>query len=85
LRLGASTGISDENNALKTGHDPVRRCWPGWLHELGIRVALLPEVAEPGTPIGTIDPALAARFGLPAGVVIAAGTTDGRGFSRDRR
>jgi sugar (pentulose or hexulose) kinase len=76
-RLGAPAGISDENNALKTGYDPVRRCWPGWLDELGIRVALLPEVAEPGTPIGTIDPALAARFGLPAGVVIAAGTTDG--------
>jgi sugar (pentulose or hexulose) kinase len=76
-RLGAPAGISDENNALKTGYDPVRRCWPSWLRDLGIRMALLPEVVEPGTPIGTIDPALAARFGLPAGVVIAAGTTDG--------
>jgi sugar (pentulose or hexulose) kinase len=76
-RLGAWPGISDENNALKTGYDPVRRCWPGWLRDLGIRASLLPEVVEPGTPIGTIDPALAARFGLPAGVVIAAGTTDG--------
>jgi hypothetical protein len=26
-------------------------------------VALLPEVVEPGTPIGAIDPALATRFG----------------------
>jgi sugar (pentulose or hexulose) kinase len=76
-RLGARLGISDENNALKTGYDPVRRCWPGWLRALGIRVALLPDIVEPGTPIGTLDPALAARFGLPAGVVIAAGTTDG--------
>ena len=76
-QLGAPVGISDENNALKTGYDPVRRCWPSWLRGLGIREALLPEVVEPGTPLGTIDPALAIRFGLPADVVIAAGTTDG--------
>ena len=76
-RLGAPLGISDENNALKTGYDPVLRCWPGWLRDLGIRFALLPDVVEPGTPVGTIDPTLAARFGLPADTVIAAGTTDG--------
>jgi sugar (pentulose or hexulose) kinase len=76
-RLGAPAGISDENNVLKTGYDPMRRCWPGWLRDLGIRATLLPEVVEPGTPIGTLDPAVATRFGLPAGVVIAAGTTDG--------
>jgi sugar (pentulose or hexulose) kinase len=76
-QLGAPLGISDENNALKTGYDPVQRCWPSWLRGLGVRVALLPEVVEPGTPIGAIDPALATRFGLPVDVVIAAGTTDG--------
>ncbi len=76
-RLGAPAGISDENNALKTGYDPVRRCWPSWLRDLGIREALLPEIVEPGTPIGTLEPAVATRFGLPADVVIAAGTTDG--------
>jgi sugar (pentulose or hexulose) kinase len=76
-QLGAPLGISDENNALKTGYDPVQRCWPSWLRGLGVRVALLPEVVEPGTPIGAIDPVLATRFGLPADVVIAAGTTDG--------
>jgi sugar (pentulose or hexulose) kinase len=76
-RLGAPACISDGNNALKTGYDPVQRCWPEWFRELGIRPSLLPEVVEPGTPIGTIDPELAARFGLPPAVVIAAGTTDG--------
>jgi sugar (pentulose or hexulose) kinase len=76
-RLGAPPGVSDENNALKTGYDPVLRCWPRWLRDLGIRLDLLPEVVEPGTPVGTIDPGLAARFGLPAGTVIGAGTTDG--------
>jgi sugar (pentulose or hexulose) kinase len=76
-RLGAPPGMSDENNALKTGYDPLLRCWPGWLRGLGIRAEMLPQVIEPGTRAGTVDPALAARFGLQAGVVIAAGTTDG--------
>ncbi len=77
MRLGAPAGVSDENNALKTGYDPVRRCWPSWMRALGVRVDLLPEVVRPGTPIGTVDSAVAGRFGLRAGVVIAAGTTDG--------
>jgi sugar (pentulose or hexulose) kinase len=76
-RLGAPLGISDGNNALKTGYDSVRRCWPGWLRDLGIRVALLPEVVYPYMLIGTIDPPVATRLGLPANVMIAAGTTDG--------
>ncbi len=75
--VGAPPGISDENNALKTGYDPVLRSWPGWLRDLGIRCALLPEVVEPGTPVGTVDPALAVRFGIPADAVVVAGTTDG--------
>jgi len=76
-QLGAPLGISDENNALKTGYDPLQRRWPGWLRDLGIRVTLLPEVVEPGKSIGTLAPALATRFGLAANVVIVAGTTDG--------
>jgi sugar (pentulose or hexulose) kinase len=76
-RLGAPPGQSDENNALKTGYDPVLQCWPRWLRDLGVRLDLLPEVVEPGTPVGTIDSGLAARFGLPADTVIGAGTTDG--------
>jgi len=76
-RLGAPPGISDENNALETGYDPVLRCWPGWLRDLGIRLDLLPEVVEPATPLGTIDPSLAGRSGLTANTVIVAGTTDG--------
>ena len=37
-------GVSDENNALKLGYDPVSRAWPAWLDELGVRRELLPEV-----------------------------------------
>ena len=38
---------------------------------------LLPEVLVPGATIGPIDPAIAARLGLPETAIICAGTTDG--------
>ncbi|MCY1292928.1 D-ribulose kinase [compost metagenome] len=69
--------VSDENNALKTGYDPVSRSWPEWIGRTGARVELLPDVLPAGAPIATIAPAAAEAFDLPAGVVIVAGTTDG--------
>jgi sugar (pentulose or hexulose) kinase len=76
-RLGAKHGLSDENNALKLGYDPVTRSWPDWLDELGVPRALLPKVLVPGTPFAAIDPAVARSLGLPPSAEIAAGTTDG--------
>jgi sugar (pentulose or hexulose) kinase len=64
LRLFGVT-FSDENNALKTGYDPVARRWPGFIAALGLD-GLLPDVL----PVG----ALAARR---HGRAIVAGTTDG--------
>lgn len=75
-RLCGRFGFSDSNNALKLGYDPVQRCWPAWLAQLGLPGGLLPEVREPGTPLGELLPKLARRLGLPAGVRIVAGTTD---------
>ncbi|WP_026619032.1 D-ribulokinase [Ensifer sp. WSM1721] len=69
--------VSDENNALKTGYDPVARCWPDWLARTGARVDLLPEVLPAGSPVATISPAAAEALGLPRDVVVVAGTTDG--------
>jgi len=69
-------GISDANNCLKLGYDPVAGRWPDWLVPLGVRTDLLPEVVSPGTPIGTVSAAAAAEFGLAAGTVVVAGTTD---------
>ncbi len=69
--------VSDTNNALKTGYDPVAGAWPGWIGEVGMRQRLLPEVVAPGTRVGRVTAAAAARFGLPAGTPVAAGTTDG--------
>ncbi|MFZ4409236.1 MAG: FGGY-family carbohydrate kinase, partial [Paracraurococcus sp.] len=65
---------SDENNALKTGYDPVARGWPGWIAATGLDAALLPEVAVPGTKLGEVG---GNRFGLPQDAVVCAGTTDG--------
>ncbi|KQZ13228.1 carbohydrate kinase [Mesorhizobium sp. Root554] len=76
-RLAGHFGTTDENNALKTGYDPIERCWPDWMAATGLRMDLLPRVVTPGAPIETIDPAMARAFGLSPDIVIVAGTTDG--------
>lgn len=69
--------VSDENNALKTGYDPVSRAWPAWMAEVGVVVAKLPTVVAAGTKVGTILPDVATAFGLPDDVAVVSGTTDG--------
>ena len=69
--------VSDANNALKTGYDPVARGWPAWIERVGVDAALLPDIVAPGVSVGAIAPASARAFGLPADVCVAAGTTDG--------
>lgn len=75
-RLAGRYGITDENNALKLGYDPINRCWPDWLDQTGVSRRLLPEVVPPGRPIGTIDAATGNRWGLTAATRIVSGTTD---------
>lgn len=75
-RLSGRAGVSDQNNALKLGYDPLAESWPDWLDALGVPRNLLPEVVPPGTPIGPLRPALARSLGLPAETLIVAGTTD---------
>lgn len=69
--------ISDANNALKTGYDPSRDCWGGWIAETGLDMAVLPDVVAPGAPVGQITAAAAAEFGLTPDTQVVAGTTDG--------
>lgn len=64
---------SDESNALKTGYDPVKRCWPDWLQQTPLRSGLLPDVVAAGTFTGRTD----GGYGLPAGAKLVAGVTDG--------
>lgn len=75
-RLGARYGISDWNNALKLGFDPVAEAWPDWLDGLALAPVRLPDVVAPGTPIGVLDPRLVEPTGLAAGTALVAGTTD---------
>jgi D-ribulokinase len=75
-RLSGRHGVSDENNALKLGYDPVARAWPPWLDQLGVPRDL-PNVLVPGTPFADIDPDIARTLGLSSSAQIAAGTTDG--------
>ncbi len=69
--------VSDENNALKTGYDPVARKWPDWIAATGADPMLLPEVVPPATPLGTVTAASAERFGLARDTLVVGGTTDG--------
>jgi sugar (pentulose or hexulose) kinase len=57
--------FTDENNALKTGYDPVARRWRGFIAALGLE-GLLPKVLPAGAVAGWRD-----------GRRIVAGTTDG--------
>jgi sugar (pentulose or hexulose) kinase len=69
--------VTDENNALKSGYDPIARGWPSWIAKTGFDVTRFPEVVPAGSPIGTITAEAAQRFNLPRDVAIIAGTTDG--------
>lgn len=69
-------GISDENNALKSGYDLIRSAWPKWLSQLDIDIHKLPEVIKPGNTMGHIAPSVANEFKLPANTQLIAGTTD---------
>jgi sugar (pentulose or hexulose) kinase len=75
-RLSGRFDRSDENNALKTGYDPVRRCWPDWIARTGVDIDKLPTVLQPGAPIAPVGKAGRA-LGLPASAMVHAGTTDG--------
>ncbi|MEO5325032.1 FGGY-family carbohydrate kinase [Mesorhizobium sp. CC13] len=76
-RLAGHFRTTDENNALKTGYDPIDRRWPDWIAATGLSTTLLPRVVAPGTPLETIAPDMAGAFGLSEEVEIIAGTTDG--------
>lgn len=75
-KLTGVGGHSDENNALKTGFDVARRVWPEWIAGTEVRCELLPKVHGVGTAVCSLDPEVAARFGLSPDVMMYAGTTD---------
>ena len=76
-RLSGRFDVSDENNALKSGYDPVAGGWPGWIEETGMRRHLLPDVVVPGTVTGHLTAKAARAFALDPATLVVAGTTDG--------
>lgn len=68
-------GISDYHNALKSGYDVERLCWPEWVSQLP-HAHLLPQVVAPGAAITRVSPAVAQQFGIAADCTVHAGTTD---------
>ena len=76
-RLTGQPAITDYSNALKTGYDLIDECWPAWIDQLMGVVSRLPNVVAPGSPIGVVSGKAAAETGLPAGLRVVAGATDG--------
>ena len=81
-RLSGCFGVSDFNNALKSGYDVQQQCWPDWLDRLGVKRDWLPQVNCPGNPVGSpsgerlrLKPYLDA-LKLNKDSLIVAGTTD---------
>jgi sugar (pentulose or hexulose) kinase len=75
-RLSGVFGLSDENNSLKLGYDPVARQWPAWMNALAIPPGLLPRVQAVGSILGPVAPDVAGHLGLPRDTLLVAGTTD---------
>lgn len=77
-RLSGRYDITDLTNVLKSGYDVQQNRWPEYIcQQLPLQQQWLQQVAPSGTPVGSIDPALAAQLGLPEDVLIVAGMTDG--------
>lgn len=73
--LTGTGGVSDYHNALKTGYDIERLCWPEWVLQLP-HANLLPKVVAPGTPLGSLVPEMARRYRINPACIVHAGTTD---------
>ncbi len=75
--LTAQPATSDYSNALKTGYDLVDESWPAWIGELLGGTDRLPSIVAPGTKIGVISNQAAGQTGLPKGLPVVTGATDG--------
>lgn len=75
-RLCGRYGLSDENNCLKLGYDPLARGWPDWFDSLHLPAGCLPRVHPCATPVGALTSSLAKQLGLKHAVRIVTGTTD---------
>jgi D-ribulokinase len=76
-KLTGEPAVTDYSNALKTGYDLHNEAWPDWIDDhLGI-APRLPHVVAPGSLIGAVSREAATETGLPQGIAVMAGATDG--------
>ncbi len=76
-QLTGEYGVSDYNNALKTGYDVLQLAWPTVLENgLGIPIKKLPSVVPPGTLIA-VTKNRCEEASLESGIPVFAGATDG--------
>lgn len=75
-KLSGRFGLSDENNSLKLGYDPVKRKWPAWISQLDLPHSCLPKVHPPATIVGRLSDEVAQLTGLPGCIRLVTGTTD---------
>lgn len=75
-KLSGRFGLSDENNCLKLGYDPIARNWPSWIKLLGLPQSCLPEVHPPGSIVGRLADEVVSLTGLPGSIRVVTGTTD---------
>lgn len=75
--LGGCTQVDSTFASVMQVMDAKRRKWsPAMLKALRIPKKLMPEIVAPGTPIGTLQPKLAASLGLNDVPLIAVGSHD---------
>jgi len=67
---------ADTSHTLKAGVDPLARTWPIAAADLGLG-GLLPGLVPPAAVLGVVARTVAIRLGLPAGVLVVSGMTDG--------
>ena len=77
-RLAGRRVATDWSHSLKSGYDLLRLCWPVQIFEsLGLGSFLFPDVVGPGSLIAHVSVEASETTGLPAGLPIFAGMTDG--------
>lgn len=77
-RLTGGAVRTDSSHALKTGVDLRTVSWPTDVFDaLDLPAGLLPDVTLPGSALGVVSTDAAAATGLPTGLPVRAGMTDG--------
>jgi xylulokinase len=76
-RLCGEVRYSDWSNALKSGYDLLEERWPDFIVAIGIDPAKLPDVVPSGSVAAEVSAEAAEETGLPAGLPIVAGCSDG--------